>query len=74
MTGGDLAASFGSRALTVFFGEFGNDDPFAATSFVAPARIEISALDDVAPIPHPAGGLLLVLGLALIGLRRRAAR
>ena len=71
--GDEPAASFGNRALAVLTGEFGTDDAFAAAEFFSPARIEISALA-VAPIPLPAGGLLLVSGLALIGLRRRAAR
>lgn len=48
VTGGEMvasmAASFGSCARVVFFGEFVTDDTFAAIGFVAPARVELGAL------------------------------
>ena len=68
--GGDLASTFGSSALALLTGEFGTDDRFAAAEFFSSAQIEVSALTDVAPIPLPAGGLLLLSGLALVTLRR----
>ncbi len=68
--GGNLASIFGGSALALLTGEFGTDEGFAAAEFFSSAQIEVSALTDVAPIPLPAGGILLLSGVALIALRR----
>lgn len=68
---GPLVADLGSRGLAILTGEFGTADDFAASSFFSASSIAISPVIETAPIPLPASGLLLVAGIALLGLRRR---
>ncbi|WP_299821533.1 hypothetical protein [uncultured Jannaschia sp.] len=69
---GSLADALGPRALAVLTGEFGTDDGFAETAFFSAASVTIAPVIEVAPIPLPASGLLLVGGMAALARRRRA--
>ena len=69
LTGLDLpgvpATGAGARSITLEF------DPFGSRAFYVDVAAFSVALSEVAPIPVPAGGWLLLAGLGGLALRRR---
>lgn len=69
---GNSDTAFGNELLAVVSGEFGAEPSFGVGFEDAAATATFSAIGaDVAPIPLPAGGLLLLTGLGALALRRR---
>lgn len=73
---GDLASVFGDGlSVQMFFFDMLGDDPLAALMDGGSYEFTylVEGVSQPAPIPLPAGGLLLLSGLGLIALRKKRA-